>query len=335
MEIAIFGAGQIGIAFGILAGRSTLNAHPYVYESGYDLTSAVKRADVVVCATPYNATLPIATEAIKHGKIYLDFTEDVEIGKSVIAMAKASDTNCLVIPHCGVAPGAVSIIAADLAKQFDSVKDISMRVGALPIASSNQLHYYRSWSAEGLINEYKKKTLEVFEGEIYEGLPLENLTHIVIDGIAYEAFNTSGGVGTFVFSDIVKNNPYINVRYQTIRYPGHRDFYRANLNAMAAAGKTEDDLLNYVREHIPFCRQDMVQIFIEVTGYVENNLEVKSYTKKVYSDIDMTAIQKTTAGSGVAVLEYAVENNIRGSVLLQENIDLKKLLKYDAWSPYR
>ena len=58
------------------------------------------------------------------------------------------------MPQCGLAPGAINIIASGLADSFKVVRSIEMRVGALPLSASNQMKYYLSWSTAGLINEY-------------------------------------------------------------------------------------------------------------------------------------------------------------------------------------
>ena len=38
--------------------------------------------------------------------------------------------------------------------QFNNVKEVMMRVGALPRFTNNEMSYYLSWSTNGLINEY-------------------------------------------------------------------------------------------------------------------------------------------------------------------------------------
>jgi len=58
------------------------------------------------------------------------------------------------MPQCGLAPGFISIVAHNLAKAFERLDSIRMRVGALPLYPSNALNYNLTWSTEGLIKEY-------------------------------------------------------------------------------------------------------------------------------------------------------------------------------------
>ena len=54
-------------------------------------------------------------------------------------------------------------------------------------------------------------------------LPLEGLEQFSLDGVRYEAFNTSGGLGTLceTLAGRVRE-----LNYKTIRYVGHRDLMK-------------------------------------------------------------------------------------------------------------
>ena len=71
-----------------------------------------------------------------------------------------------------------------------------MRVGALPQFPTGQLKYNLTWSTDGLINEYCNPCEAIQDGKVREVLPLEGYEHFSLDGIRYEAFNTSGGTGS-------------------------------------------------------------------------------------------------------------------------------------------
>ena len=71
-----------------------------------------------------------------------------------------------------------------------------MHVGALPEFPTNALNYNLTWSTDGLINEYCNPCQAIHEGRISRCLPLEGLEWFSLDGVRYEAFNTSGGLGT-------------------------------------------------------------------------------------------------------------------------------------------
>ena len=68
------------------------------------------------------------------------------------------------IPQCGLAPGFISIAAYDLAKKFEKLREVEMRVGALPVFPTNALKYNLTWSTDGLINEYCNPCESVRDG---------------------------------------------------------------------------------------------------------------------------------------------------------------------------
>src|SRR5690606_36541811 len=106
----------------------------------------------VLSAAPYHVTRHVAHAARAAGIHYLDLTEDVATTR--LAKELAKDAQSAFIPQCGLAPGFISIVASDLARRFDTLDSVRMRVGALPIFPSNALSYNLTWSTEGVINEY-------------------------------------------------------------------------------------------------------------------------------------------------------------------------------------
>ena len=58
----------------------------------------------------------------------------------------------------------------------------------------------------------------MIDGKLVEAAPLEGLEEIEIDGTLYEAFNTSGGLGSL--ADTYGATAQA-MDYKTIRYPGH------------------------------------------------------------------------------------------------------------------
>jgi saccharopine dehydrogenase-like NADP-dependent oxidoreductase len=68
------------------------------------------------------------------GQHYFDLTEDVPTTKRIRKLAEASKG--LMAPQCGLAPGFVGVVAADLASKFEKVRSIRLRVVAMLKASS-------------------------------------------------------------------------------------------------------------------------------------------------------------------------------------------------------
>jgi len=290
------------------------------------LESLMKGKFAVLSAAPFQVTTKIADAAKAAGAHYLDLTEDVASTRHVKKLAEGAQT--AFIPQCGLAPGFITIVAYDIAKHFDELQDVRMRVGALPKFPSNALGYNLTWSTDGVINEYCEPCEAIIEGKLSETPPLEEVEELAIDGVQYEAFNTSGGLGTLPHT---LEGKVRNLNYRTMRYPGHAAIMKMLLNDLRMRDKR--DLLKEVMEHsLPMTMQDVVIVFVTVSGMKNGKLVQETYANKVYAqEIEgrqRTAIQVTTASGICTVLDMLADGSLpaRGFVR-QEDIPLDAFLK--------
>ncbi len=279
----------------------------------------------VISAAPYHLTTRIAFAAKTAGAHYLDLTEDVASTRAVRALADRAET--AFIPQCGLAPGFISIVAQDMAARFDSLQDVRLRVGALPVYPSNALSYNLTWSTEGLINEYCEPCEAIVHGERRETTALEELESFALDGVTYEAFNTSGGLGSL--SETLAGRVR-NLNYRTIRYPGHATIMKLLLNDLGLRHR-RDVLKDILETNIPQTAQDVVVIFVTASGWREGRLTQETYAHKVYAGkvrgVPMSAIQATTASSVCAVLDLLATGALRArGMVRQEEIALGAFL---------
>src|SRR6266540_1608906 len=72
---------------------------------------------------------------------------------AIAQAAVAAGAATALVPQCGLAPGFISILARAMTRKFESLRDVQMRVGALPVYPTNALKYNLTWSTDGLINE--------------------------------------------------------------------------------------------------------------------------------------------------------------------------------------
>lgn len=261
---------------------------------------------VIVSSLPYYCNVPIAEVAKECNVHYFDLTEDVQTTDAVTALAKGSQT--VFMPQCGLAPGFISIIANDLMRHFPQLDTVKMRVGALPINISNPLQYSLTWSTDGLINEYGSLCQAIEDGQEVNLLPLDDIEEIKIDGLTYEAFNTSGGIGSLVNTYLGKVK---HLSYKTIRYPGHCAKMRFLMHDLRL-NEHRETLKNILENVIPKTLQDVVLVYVSVTGIQEHQFCEESYVKKIYSKdihgIHWSAIQCTTASSICTVLDIVLAN---------------------------
>jgi len=279
----------------------------------------------IVSALPYYCNIAVAQLARDNHLHYLDLTEDVEVCQAIESLSQSADQ--AFIPQCGLAPGMISIIANNLMDHFDTIDTVKMRVGALPVHPSNALKYSLTWSTDGLINEYGNRCVGVEDGEMVSLLPLEGYETIELDGLLYEAFNTSGGLGTLAETYRGKVQ---HMNYKTLRYPGHCEKIHLLMQDLKL-NEDRDTLKRILENAIPKTLQDVALIYVSVSGYQQGELFEENYVKKIYpTDIGgklWSAIQVTTASGICAVLDLLLSDggSHRGFVT-QESFSLEEVL---------
>jgi saccharopine dehydrogenase-like NADP-dependent oxidoreductase len=240
------------------------------------------------------------------------------------------------IPQCGLAPGFIAIVANDLARQFDTLDTVRMRVGALPQFPSNALNYNLTWSTDGVINDYVEPCEAIVDSRIQQVPAMEEREEFSLDGVRYEAFNTSGGLGTLCES---LHGRVRTLNYRSIRYPGHCAIMKALLNDLRLRDR-RDVLKDILENALPTTMQDVVIVFVTVSGMIDGVLTQQTYAHKVYAErVDgelRSAIQITTASGICTVLDLLASGALsqRGFVR-QEDIPLDDFLANRFAGPYR
>jgi len=295
------------------------------FSSKTDLDAILKGADAVISCAPFHCN-PLIAERAREARVhYLDLTEDVEVTRQVVDLSAGADS--AFIPQCGLAPGFITICAVDLIKDMTEVQDLRMRVGALPRYPSNRLKYNLTWSTEGLINEYCQPCEVIRNGELQQVQPLENLENLTIDGVEYEAFNTSGGLGSL--ADSLKDKVRL-VDYKSLRYPGHNYLLKFLLKDLRLQDN-QDELREIFERCLPATFQDQIVIFVSATGTFRKRHTERTFARTIYHQQiegeNWSGIQITTAAGVCAVLDLLMAGKIsqRGFVR-QEEVQLPEFL---------
>ncbi len=332
-DILVLGAGKIGaLISGLLAdsgsygvqlvdaragaaadvatahGLDNITAFDFDASDRAALTKHIRKhkPTAVVSSLPYYCNVPVAEVARAEGLHYFDLTEDIEVTRAIRSVADGSEK--VFAPQCGLAPGFVSIAANELIQHFDTLKSVKLRVGALPQHPNNVLKYSLTWSTDGVINEYGNLCKAIVDGKEVDVLPLEGLEEIEIDGKLYEAFNTSGGLGSLgeTYGDSVTT-----MNYKTIRYPGHCEQMRLLMNGLKL-NHDRDTLKRILENSVPQTLQDVVIIYAAVTGYQDGELREENYVNKVYPEVVAgrlwSAIQITTAAGICSVIDIVLSD---------------------------
>lgn len=293
------------------------------------LERAMEGCDAVISCLPYHLTLSVAEVAHARGVHYFDPTEDVATTNAIQALAKTS--RAVMIPQNGLAPGFIGILGSHIARQFDAddrLRYIRMRVGALPQHPIGSLGYAGNWSLEGLIHEYIAECDIIMDGKRQKIPALRLEETLRIHGIEYQAFTTSGGLGTMTetFEGRVEE-----LNYKSIRYPGHLAGMRMLIEELRFKDDA-DTLVKFVANALPPDDQDRVLVHASVQGKIGGKLQTKEvvadYLPLVISGKTRTAIAWTTAASIVAVVEMVSDGTLpQQGFVKQEDIPLAAFLR--------
>lgn len=332
-NIAVIGLGKVGSLVGTLLHdiftvtgvdvKAPAEPVPFdvingnVADSGF-VHKVLEGKDAVVSCLPYNMNLPVAQAAYEAGIHYFDLTEDVATTNAIRKMA--ADSKGVMAPQCGLAPGFIGIVGADLYNRFTRLRDVELRVGALPRYPNGLMGYSFTWSPAGVINEYINDA-EVIHNGVRKMVPsLDGIELINIEGQEFEAFSTSGGLGTMCETLEGKVD---TLNYKTIRYPGHAKLMRFLLYELILKEKRQ--LVEQVlTEAKPPVREDVVYVYAVIEGWKGTELAreefYNAYHPVVIHGKEWRAISWTTAASVAAVVEMVAGGELpqRGFIKQEE-----------------
>ncbi|WP_335695409.1 saccharopine dehydrogenase family protein [Spirosoma montaniterrae] len=261
-------------------------------------------------------------------------TEDVPTTSAIREMAKTA--RGVMAPQCGLAPGLIGIVGADLANRFDRLRDIELRVGALPRYPNGLLGYSFTWSPAGVINEYINDCEVIANGNVKLVPALDGIEVINIEGQEFEAFSTSGGLGTMCETYAGRVD---TLNYKTIRYPGHCRLMRFLLYELILKDKREltEQILTEAK---PPVREDVVYVYAVVEGWKNGQLAreefYRAYHPRRIDGKHWRAISWTTAGSVAAVVEMVADVVLpQQGFLKQEEIPFEAFLNTENGAFFR
>lgn len=341
-HIAVLGLGKVGALAATLLGESgfavvgfdtRVARTPWSFEfeqldlaSQETLVATLARFEAVLSCLPYHLNASVARAAHAAGIHYFDLTEDVATTRTIIELSATS--RGVMAPQCGLAPGFVGIVAANLARQFERCRTLRLRVGALPRHPTGLLGYAFNWSPEGVVNEYLNDCEVIEEGRHKWVSPMEWIETLYINGVKLEAFTTSGGLGTMCETYL---GTIDNLDYKTIRYPGHvqlMNFFFHEL-LMRERRTLAGEILTHAK---PPVDDDVVYIHVSAEGMVEGSLRrsefVRAYLPLEIGGVNRTAIAWTTSASVVSVIEMVRDGALASrGFLRQESIPLAPFLR--------
>jgi saccharopine dehydrogenase-like NADP-dependent oxidoreductase len=280
----------------------------------------VANPHAIISCTPYFLNPLIAEFAIQYSISYFDLGGNISISGDIHSSALLSG-NSTVFTDLGLAPGWVNIQAEELiAKATKEIFSVDMFCGGLPQNPKEHgpLKYMRTWSLDGLINEYIEDAIILVDGETKQVPGMSGLLPL---GEKLETFYTSGGAAHSI--ELMSERGIKNLSYSTIRYRGHCEIMRWLLKG-GVGREILEKLIPLPSEEDK--NKDVVITNTEVS-YVDGTKD--KVDNSIFGCSRFSAIQKTTAFPVAAVVEH--HSKMRQGVLNYSDVpfeDFNSTVKY-------
>ncbi len=312
-----------------------------------DIVDLMRGHDSVISCVNYWYNVSLSKAAIETGANFCDLGGNnyiVDEQLTLNAEAKAAGIN--IIPDCGLAPGMVSILAMHGAARFDSVEEIHIRVGGLPLDPQPPLNYQLVFSVEGLINEYIELARVIRDGVITEVESMTEIESLEFDGFPpLEAFQTSGGTSTLPDTFLGKIRA---LDYKTIRYAGHCEKFKTMIDLGLCSGEeialSEPEAVatgcpritprkvfgELLQRHLPADGPDYVLVRLDFVGKKDGEAKRLRYdlVDKQDEATGMSAMMRTTAFPASIIAQMMARRDVlsRGATPQEKAIDPDKFV---------
>lgn len=293
-----------------------------------ELYNLMKRHDVAIGASCYSDNPRLTELAISTNTHFCDLGGNNTVVEQQFSLdEKAKEAGVKVIPACGVAPGAVNIIAKRGIELSKDPSYVAIKVGGLPQHPQGILNYMKVFSINGLVNECHEPVEIRENGKIKTVQPMTEIQEVQFPEPfgTLEAALTSGGCATLTRT---LDERIRNIDYKTLRYPGHWE----QMNLLRELGffsekyrKMTEELLETATTY-----EDRDALLLRVTvGKQWENVELTLID--LQSDIH-TAMQRTTGYSASIIAQMMASGEISNNgVLTQEkNVPAQRFI--DEWS---
>jgi saccharopine dehydrogenase-like NADP-dependent oxidoreductase len=283
--------------------------------------------DLVVGAVPGWLGLRVVREVIDAGHPVADISfmpEDPYPQLDELARARGVP----VVVDCGVAPGTSNLLVGHAASELDTVEDVRILVGGLPVVRRLPYEYAAVFSPADVLEEYTRPARVVENGREVIKPALDELEYLDFPGLGtLEAFLTDG------LRTLRHTIDAPNMREKTLRYPGHCEKIRLlvetgllddtpiEIDGTKVAPRAVTARLLTQLWQLPEGEEDLTVMFIEVKGL--HNGKEKTYSYQLVDVFDpengVTSMARTTgyACTGIVRLMAAGKIDLKGVIPLE------------------
>jgi lysine 6-dehydrogenase len=283
--------------------------------------------DLVYSCLPYNYNVAVARKAIELGKHMCDLGGNNSVVDEEFALDDlAKEHKVRIFPDCGIAPGAMSIVAKEGIEELggvDNIDSVKMYCGGLSKDPKGFLQYMRVFSVHGLVNEYHEPVEVLRNGKVEEVEPLTGLECVDFLSENLWATYTSGGSSrmTKLYEGKINTLFYKTLRYNKEHWTFMHGLRELGFFDIGAREVTE----RIIEKSISYEGNDLILAKWQFTSKDGRNLE---YYLEIEGDSKRTAMQAVTSDSASIVGELAVNGSIEEyGVLPQESVPTKEFLR--------
>ncbi len=193
-----------------------ISQNPFELSEGEQVTF-LQQYDYIIDALPAAFSFQVLKVGAKAGAkiVSVAFLEEDFMALN----ASAQESNALIVPDCGVAPGLSHLLAAYAVKQLGGADKVLMKLGAIPLNPQAPFFHNITWSANDLTEEYVRPGKVRKNGSLLAVDPFEDIAEEEICGFKLQSFITDGA------RSFLSNFPDVpDMEERTLRHYGHLDY---------------------------------------------------------------------------------------------------------------
>lgn len=313
-----------------------------------DLWELVDGHDVVTAAARYDLNVRLTKAAISLGAHFNDLGGNTATVEAQFALHdQAVTAGVSVLPDCGIAPGAVSVLTRFVIDRVPDAERVFIRVGGLPQNPKPPLEYALAFSAHGLVANYAEPCEVIVNGKLEIAPPLSGRERMRFPQLGVngrlEAVLTSDGLATLA-KTYAGRIPYLD--YKTLRYEGHWDriktlhelgLFNDDLRLKAGAGEISPrefmaEFLNATLEHgVPDLLVLRVGALRSSSGREERTGLVLDLVDKKNLVLNHSAMQRTTGYSASICAQMLASGEIKKLGVLKHEVDVPPERFIEEW----
>ncbi len=307
------------------------------------VTALMKRHDVTMGTTTYEHNQAFTEWAIDAGIHFCDLGgNDAAVNEQLGYADRARAAGVRFAPACGIAPGAVTVLArAGIDRVgIDNVRSVMCYCGGLPQRPTGPLGYAYVFSVHGLIANYLEPVTELADGEVIERESISEISRHDFSDLGLGTLESAATSGALVKATETFRGKIPRMAYETLRYPGHwqliktwRELGLFDTQGLKFGGgnvSPRQFMERWLEETLPRNEPDLLMMRVVVEAMsgrtVTQDLLVRHDPATGFS-----AMQQTTGYSLFIVAKMLVNGTITttGPILHERDIPPQAFL--DAW----